>query len=76
MRGYNPEEYSGHSIRIGGCQSLFDVEVDLRIVACVGRWVMIRLTGHPPLPHRHPAGTLRVGQAGDRPTGGASYPGP
>ena len=30
LEGYEPEEYSGHSIRIGGCQSLFDVEADLR----------------------------------------------
>ena len=39
LAGYDPEEYSGHSIRIGGCQSLFDVEVDLRNIACAGRWV-------------------------------------
>jgi hypothetical protein len=39
LEGYDPEEYSGHSIRIGGCQSLFDVEVDLRNIACAGRWV-------------------------------------
>ena len=75
LEGYDPEEYSGHSIRIGGCQSLFDVEVDLRNIACAGRWVKgsqaIRL-----YPHRHPGGPLRVGQAGDRPTGGAPHPGP
>ena len=39
LEGYDPEEFSGHSIRIGGCQSLFDVEVDLRNIACAGRWV-------------------------------------
>ena len=37
LEGYDPEEFSGHSIRIGGCQSLFDVEVDLRNIACAGR---------------------------------------
>ena len=39
LEGYDPEEFSGHSIRIGGCQSLFDLEVDLRNIACAGRWV-------------------------------------
>ena len=39
LEGYDPEKFSGHSIRIGGCQSLFDVEVDLRNIACAGRWV-------------------------------------
>jgi hypothetical protein len=39
LEGYDPEKFSGHSIRIGGCQSLFDVEVGLRNIACAGRWV-------------------------------------
>jgi hypothetical protein len=33
--GYNPTEFSGHSLRKGGAQSLFN-----RGLACMGRWVI------------------------------------
>ena len=37
--GRNPAHYAGHSLRKGGAQSLFDAGVDMRDIACVGRWV-------------------------------------
>jgi hypothetical protein len=37
--GRNPAHYAGHSLRKGGAQSRFDAGVDMRDIACVGRWV-------------------------------------
>ena len=37
--GRNPAHYAGHSLRKGGAQGLFDAGVDMRDIACVGRWV-------------------------------------
>ena len=36
--GLNPAAYSGHSMRKGGAQSLFDAGVAMADIACAGRW--------------------------------------
>jgi hypothetical protein len=36
--GLNPASYSGHSMRKGGAQSLFDAGVSMADIACAGRW--------------------------------------
>ena len=36
--GLNPASYSGHSMRKGGAQSLFDAGVSTADIACAGRW--------------------------------------
>ena len=38
--GYNAAEFSGHSLRKGGAQSLFNRGLDMRDIACMGRWVI------------------------------------
>ena len=38
--GLNPASYSGHSMRKGGAQSLFDAGVSTADIACAGRWSM------------------------------------
>ena len=38
--GYDPTEFSGHSLRKGGAQSLFNCGLDMRDIACMGRWVI------------------------------------
>ena len=71
LEGYDPEEFSGHSIRIGGCQSLFAVEVDLRNIACAGRWSKVRKpSGSTAKSLERPALT---GPAPDHPPGGATH---
>jgi hypothetical protein len=48
--GLDDTRYSGHSLRKGGAQSLFDAGIDLRDIACAGRWTQgstsIRLYRH------------------------------
>jgi hypothetical protein len=38
--GYNAAEFSGHSLRKGGAQSLFNRGLDMRDIACMGSWVI------------------------------------